>query len=709
METEQVKDLTEPVFNGMRGSSKIRGNIDVDVAKSALQKAIRRGDVSLAWTMALRLNEFLEVDGGKGKPVRSNMLNRLAVIAGEDIGMGDMNVVMMVDEYVNKIRDTGNLCQKELIKCITTMCMAKKSRLVSHVNAVFYQALSTPEYFEVLEKIRPGILDTMMSIESKANAERIKDVNEYDGFLIGRCRWLLENAKTDDEKMATFFYMRHLLNSESKYKIPRGYPKKRNIQSEPIYIFWNDMLELVEDDDDNKEVEDIKKEILELCYKMFLNENERHIYLTLGLFVFFFFDELDLSEDIDIDSVIEEHGGIESILEKAMTEKIVIPEYAIDTHTKKGRSKGKDSIDFAVEGAVVENESEWIKAKREDGKSWKDLGEIYVDFRKFCPKFIPKLSVSEIIASWSNNESSKDEIQDSSSKKKKSVKGKKTTTSSKPRRKSSKDKKMITVEKSLDGLWSGELTKEEREKLMDNNTPRGQILTSSWKKYVYMPEGSEYVYKGPWKTGAEKLRKLKFRFDVCEYFSSKVLKGEILLDDEKSLWMRYPTLSNVDSNEWNLNQVYDKISEQTVKVVERSSLGLTPVAKLEDKEIQSILFEDELLYCDFLLLYILGVGDAGLYNVMSTDDSVKIIDIDDDTTKEEFSELWDIFARKPAGKVVKIIEEGVKKKKEKIGEYLEDLEEKMNEIVKIGEKNGVSIDEDELKNRIENVKKIVLK
>jgi hypothetical protein len=706
METEPMKSLTEPVYNGMRGPSKIRGDIDVDVAKSTLQKAIRRGDVSLAWTMALRLNEFLEVDEGKGKPVRSNMLNRLAVIAGEDIGMADMNVVMMVDEYVNKIRkDVGNLCNTELIECVAMMCLAKKSRLTSHVNAVFYQAISTPEYFEVLESLRPNILDTMTSIESKADAEltRIKDVNNYDGFLIGRCRWLLENAKTDDEKMSTFFYMRHLLNSVNKYKIPRGYPKKRNILSEPIYIFWNDMLDLVSDDDDgNREVDDIKKEVLELCYKMFLNENERHIYLTLGLFVFFFFDEIDLSEDVDIDAVIKEHGGVESILERAKTEKIVIPDYAVDVHTKKGRSKGKDSVDFAVEGAVVENESEWIKAKREDGKSWKDLGEIYVDFRKFCPKFIPKLSVSEIIESWSN-----DGIQDSSSKKKKSVKGKKTT-SSKPRRKSSKDKKMITVEKSLDGLWSGELTKEEREKLMDEDTPRGQILTSSWKKYVYMPEGSEYVYKGPWKTGVEKLRKLKFRFEVCEYFSSKVLKGEILLDDEKSLWMRFPSLTNVDSSEWTLSDIYDKISDQTVKVVDRSSLGLTPVSKLEDEEIQNVLFEDD-LYCDFLLLYILGVGDAGLYNVMRTEDSVKIIDIDDDTTKEEFSELWDIFARKPAGKVVKIIEEGVKENKEKISEYLEDLQEKMEEIIKMGEKNGVTIDEEELKNRIENVKKIVLK
>jgi hypothetical protein len=306
METEK-KSLTEPVYNGMRAPSKIRGDIDVDVAKSALQKAIRRGDVSLAWTMALRLNEFLNVDDGKGKPVRSNMLNRLPIIAGEDIGLADVDVVEKVDKYVNKIRSSELLCEKELIECVTLMCMAEKSRLGSHLNSVFYQVLSTPEYFEQLEKMKPGLLDVMKNIESRIESYPMI-VNEEDKFLIHRIVYLLKNAKTDDEKMATFLYMRTLLNSENKYKIARGYPKKRNISSEPIFIVWNEMLNMVSSG---------RKNILELCYKMFLNENERHIYLVLGLLVFFFMRE-NISLEIDITEVIEEHGGVEKILESAM-------------------------------------------------------------------------------------------------------------------------------------------------------------------------------------------------------------------------------------------------------------------------------------------------------------------------------------------------------------------------------------------------------
>jgi hypothetical protein len=727
--------LSEPVFNGLWGGSKIRGGIDVDIAKSAMQKAIRRGDVSLAWTMALRLNEFVKL--GKGKAVRTNMLNRLPVIAGEDIGMGNLKVVIKVEEYVNMFRDSSseNLCEAELVDCITMMCLAKKSRLGSHVNAVFYQALSTPEYFE---KLDPLLLETMKNIERK---NKILSDDE-DKFLVARIEWLLRNAKTDMEKMSTFFYMRYLLNSENKYKIPRGYPKKRNISSEPIFFVWNIMMTIVKPD---------RKKSLEICYKMFLNENERHIYLVLGLFVYFFYDEVNSEKMVDVSKTIESFGGLEKIIFSAMNEVIEIPEYAVDKHTKKGRSKGKDSVVFAVEGAVVENESEWISKIRSDGKSWKNLGEMYIDFRKFCPKFNPRLKVDEIIKSWfdpstavasvtsvtsvtsvasvasvtsvasledgtlngkseksEKSESEKSESESSAeegSLKKKVVK----------KKGSRKGKKVEEENLSWDAIVSVEMRKEVREKLLRDDTPRGQVLTSRWKKYVYMPLDESFVYKGPWRMGLEgtpkekeKLRKLKFRFDVCELMNANVLKGEVCKDDEKNLWLKYPTLGGTPSNKWKSHLIKDKITEKEIRVVDKTSLGLMTMAYSVDKVIDRFFFEKN-LYCDFLLLYVLGVGDTGLYNVLVNSDESYIIDIDDDTTKTEFVEIWDIFGRKPAERIVDILKLGVKKNKEKIRSYLEDLENKIDVIVKLGEKNGLNMEEEELKKRVVNVKKIVLK
>jgi hypothetical protein len=689
MENIESVNLSEPVFNGMRGSSKIRGGVDTDIAKSAFQKAIRRGDVNLAWMMGLRLNEFLNVGEGVGKPIRSNLINRLPVITGEDIGMANLEVVKKVDEVVNALRENPSLVDP-LIEIIALMAESEKSRLGSHVNAVYYQAVSTPEYFDRLNELRPSVLETFKKIESnpEVNDFTIEGVEEEDGFLITRIVWLLKNAETEDEKMATFFYMRHLLNSENKYKIPRGYPKKRNISSAPIFMVWNEMMRSSPED---------RKEMIVLLYKQFLEENEPHIYLVLALFVYFFYEEVE-SKEIDVDAIIEENGGLEKIKEDAMSVDVEIPDYAVDKHTRKGRVQGKDSVVFAIEGARVENESAWMKP-------WKDLENIYIDFRKFMPKFVPKRKASEIVDIWMGRSSGKSEVVSTKPVKKRVSKKKSTQ----------KTSEIPSV--SWDDIVTGEMTKEHREKIMSDDTPRGQLLTSKWKKYVYMPTDEYYVYKGPWKTSdstekeQQKLRKLKFRFDVAREMKARVLKGEILMDDEKNVWVRYPTLSNVPSSEWKLHLVHDKISDKVIRVVDRQSLGTLPMAYYasDEKKMDMYLFGKLNLYCHFLLLYVLGVGDTGLYNVLIGDLGPFIIDIDDDTTKTEFTEVWSIFGKRPGDSVVKVLEEGVRKKREKIKACLDNMEEHVEKMVELGEKNGLVIDGKELKGRIENVKNVLLK
>jgi hypothetical protein len=170
-----MESLSEPIYQGLRGGSKIRGGIDVDIAKSALQKAIRRNDVWLALTMALRLNEFKDF----GKPIHSNLINRLPVIAGEDVGMANLKTVKIVDEYVEKIRNSQDSCVETLIEIVLLMCASEKSRLGSHVNAVYYQALSTPLYYDRLNLFRPSILK-----EFEKNDEKMEDEQDLDHFLI---------------------------------------------------------------------------------------------------------------------------------------------------------------------------------------------------------------------------------------------------------------------------------------------------------------------------------------------------------------------------------------------------------------------------------------------------------------------------------------------------------------------------------------------
>lgn len=660
---EEIITLEEPKFNGLRGGSKIRGSIDVDIAKSAFQKAIRRGNFELACVMGLRLNEFMDVDGGKGKPIRSNLINRLPVIAGEDIGMGNLWTVKKIHDYTLKyFSKTDSRYDDRLIDCIAWMTLSEKSRLGSHMNAVFYQALSSPDYYLTLENLYPEILSCMKDLELKMAdlPNEVYDLDQkilqpQDGWFLVRVFYLLKNASSVHEKMSTFFYIRNLYNSENKYKIKRG-KTMRKIASEPIYMVWNRMMDLKKDD------------YIKVLYEQFLDENEKHIYLVLALIVFFFGDEVNPSK-IEIKDFIASFGGYEKIKEDAMTKIVEIPDYAVDKHTRKGRSKGKDSIDFAVEGSIVENESEW-------SKKWTHLKNIYVDFRKWCPKFKLMHGPDELLSIWT---------------------GKAPT----PKK----------ISNDWDFIISGRLSKEKRLSIMSDQTIRGQVLTSSYKKYVYIPTDENFVYKGPFDPingtpkERQKLRMLKFRFDIVRFFKCRVIPGEIYMDDLGHLWLRYPSLANTNPEEWIVTETFDKTSEQTIRVVDRKSMGILPLSYYShDKyKVSMYLFGKCNLYCHFLLLYVLGVGDTGLYNVLVGELGPFIIDIDDDTTKTEFPHCCSIFGRMPIAETIEVVEEGVKNNKEKIKSYLIEMKSQIPKIVEMGKVWSIEMDPEKLKKKILNI------
>jgi hypothetical protein len=650
------ESLSGPVFNGLRGGSKIRGGIDTDIAKSCLQKAIRRGDERLACMMAIRLNEFFEI----GKPVRSNMINRLPVIAGEDVGMGNIWAVMKVSKKVDEIRDQSEkACLKKILECVAILCRCKKSRLGSFVNAAFYQCVMTPEYHEQLEVKRPTLLEAFRKIETrKDDSEGFNGFEKDDAFLIARIRELLDTAESDDEKMCTFFYIRNLYESKNKYKISRGYPKRRMISSEPIFVVWNDLLDRCPQN---------KKSYLEQCYKMFLNENERHIYLVLSMLVYFF---PCVEEEIDVSDI-----DLEKLVDDAMNLDIEIPEYAIDKHTRRGRSNGKTSVDFAVEGSIVENEAEFMYR-------WKVLHDIYVDFRKFKPKFVPVIYFMNVVSILRGHDISAS----------KNIKG---------------------WEKIIDEKMS----KEQREKLLSDDMPRGQVLTSNWKKYVYVPRNEYFVYKGPWNvlTSTEKerdkLRKLKFRFAVCNMMRARVLKGSVMIDDLQCLWVKYPSLACIESSEWKLNLVEDKVSGKNIYVTDRASMGILPMSYYshDEKRMKMYLFGKLGMYRDFILLYVLCVGDTGLYNVLVGELGPLIIDIDDDTTKKEFTDVWSIFGRRPVDSVVDVLKTGVEENQDTLNEYLHNLDESLEKIVELAESFDVKFKLSEARNRVNNVKEVLIK
>ena len=91
-EVVMPRNIGQMTWKGLRGgSSKTYSGLDLDVVKSALQKYIRRNMPQKALLSAIELYRFGEVGGIAAV---TNMYNRLAIIANEDIGPANLSLVL---------------------------------------------------------------------------------------------------------------------------------------------------------------------------------------------------------------------------------------------------------------------------------------------------------------------------------------------------------------------------------------------------------------------------------------------------------------------------------------------------------------------------------------------------------------------------------------------------------------------------------------
>ena len=104
-----------------------------DETISSLQKCIRRGDEEGAMHWSVELAETFP----------SHLWNRLEVISHEDIGLGDINVVMFVrtckEQYLEFKKRNSNSRNLILTNAVTALCRAKKTRLGDHLNIASFR------------------------------------------------------------------------------------------------------------------------------------------------------------------------------------------------------------------------------------------------------------------------------------------------------------------------------------------------------------------------------------------------------------------------------------------------------------------------------------------------------------------------------------------------------------------------------------------
>lgn len=320
---EQVRK--EPSLGKMSYGGPFRSvtysGITVDVAKSGLQKHIRRGEVDDALKFAYELYRFNELGA---KAIVTNLYNRLAIIAVEDIGPANVPLVLKVLEMKEPLYDL-----------VVEMCNSAKTRILSHLAraySIHMRKTSKKHGLTVDKQSRDG--DDTDSMEFWFPDE-CEDEMRYIANVF------LERLKQKDRNAYT--WAQYFCENYEKILI-----KPRNRRRKAAVVLWRMMEKHLPND---KIVEKLFAELERYYFTL----SENNPFLRMAIFLILHDDRPGAEHFIPgkytgyKPEITEEellHGEYE----------LVVKDYVLDKHTAQGRRGGADREKFVTEGALVHNE-----------------------------------------------------------------------------------------------------------------------------------------------------------------------------------------------------------------------------------------------------------------------------------------------------------------------------------------------------------------
>jgi len=326
---------------------------DSDIMKSALQKYIRRGNLSKALYSAGELDLFKEAPA-RGETIRTNFLHRLMIIYLEDVE--NVSILEEVDKLINGIfkekdvslENRNVLKEEEMIsRLVYILTKSKKARVCSHVRAVFNQKYNNKTMLSKYPSIKK-LWDEINDNSGKDKYDLFKKYLKEKNIL---CVYYAFQIDMSDDKFgrknAVWFIFEQLKNM-------------RDIKDINIYSSW---------------------------YKNHLGKmKEGFLCWLFPLLVHLSI----ISSDKDENEIKEEKYDKNWRKNRNM-ETIEIDDYVVDRHTKKGHDK--DLVEFALIGAHVENEYDFVnpewKSFYEDGKRYDENKPINIKKEKEDEKEIP--------------------------------------------------------------------------------------------------------------------------------------------------------------------------------------------------------------------------------------------------------------------------------------------------------------------------------
>lgn len=301
-----------------------------DEMKSAMQKYIRRGMIDKALMSTFELYRMNEIGTTR---VVSNMYNRLAIIAIEDIGPANFPLVCETFRLVRN-RD---LDPETLVRLIVTLCRSKKSRLGSHVYSVFFR----PDGMKLAKERGVQIDDSYP--ENNLNVEWTDDNNpDMRSYLA---------ALMTRQDMRAFIWLRYYQISGEKVKKLKSFRRRTNYMAPLIHALTNGK------GDNYTQLRD--------AY-WFLSEKRPVLVLLVLAHIYQFGNKQGYIWKGSISNDPEKSVDIEWLKRGDYT--LELDNFVIDKHTKRGRLHGKTRKDFVFTGGLVTNESDKYKVQ-----SFKDI------------------------------------------------------------------------------------------------------------------------------------------------------------------------------------------------------------------------------------------------------------------------------------------------------------------------------------------------
>jgi DNA-directed RNA polymerase subunit H len=579
--------------------------------KSGLQKYIRRGIIDKALYCAGELDLFKDAPNeALGEGARTNFLHRLMVIYMEDV-----ENISLFDEVDRKMGELFNERQKAdrskekeerlISELVIRMGQSTKARMCSHVRAVF-----NPKY-KPIHSMFPSIQVLWAEIEQN----KTQQVGEPLEF---HCAMFKKYLK--EKSVLSVYYAFQIEASEQQLK--ESLFRSLN----PVFFIFQQLIS------------PLSPAKSERVHK-FIQWYKKHIGKMGEGFMCWLLPLLHELGAIPLGQPPEDDGVAYQMTwdRNRAGVRMEIDKYVEDKHTSKGRQRKAGLIEFAFEGALVENQADFVnplwKQFYEDGKRL-DSG-VVPEGETGVPAMVPAVLAMAPVVSQS------------------------------PPRKGPKIARSVDNDEKLDDL-------PERESTAYDFVVRTQLTTMGTKMDVYFARdkaGKLVVVKGPYATRKE-IDILVSNTEWKKKFNLPYNRFEVrqLMPDRWPQGVPLGARNKINRNQPAFFLVFESyIEESQLQTIEKSSPLWPPTEAVDWEKIPfhidyrtRQLTEREMIdYVHALLFrYLLGISDYADRNFVLKDG--RVISIDEDVENHDIN-LYRVLQKNKANFVYQWLKDNYEK------------------------------------------------